>query len=70
MTMTNETRETLRAIAQQLREYTRDTPDLVANLQDHARALDALAAEPPRAAPQVISNEPRGYGGPFGGRRR
>lgn len=38
--MTKQARQTLREIARQLREYTRETPDIVANLQDHGRVLD------------------------------
>jgi hypothetical protein len=68
--MNAEDRETLRRIATQLRGYTASTPDLEATLKDHARTLDSLAVQPGISSPLVISNEPRGHGGPFGGRRR
>lgn len=68
--MTNEDRETLRAIAADLRSSAANLPDLASKLHEHAEKLEALAVEPP-SRPMVISNAPRyRHDGPFGGGRR
>jgi hypothetical protein len=68
--MTNEDRETLRAIAADLRSSAANAPNLASKLREHAEKLEALAVEQP-SRPMVISNPPRyQHDGPFGGGRR